>query len=83
MNRTLYLDYFSGISGDMTVRALCDLGVEPAKLESELRKLSLGETDFHFERQKRLGISGVKFPCAREPIRRRDSIERLLPSALA
>ncbi len=61
MKRTLYLDCFSGISGDMTVGALCDLGAAPAKLETELRKLSLGEVRFAFERQSRQGIGGTKF----------------------
>ena len=61
MPRTLYLDCFSGISGDMTVGALCDLGVAPATIEAELRKLSLGETRFAFERQIRQGIEGVRF----------------------
>lgn len=45
----------------MTVGALCDLGVEPALLEAELRKLSLGETHFQFARETRQGISGLKF----------------------
>ncbi len=49
----------------MTVGALCDLGVDPARLEMELGKLSLGETRFRFERQSRQGISGIKF-CVRE-----------------
>ncbi len=66
MDRLLYLDCLSGISGDMTVGALCDLGVEPEKLRSELGKLSLGETRFDFERQTRQGISGTKF-LVREP----------------
>jgi hypothetical protein len=61
MAQTLYLDCFSGISGDMTVGALCDLGVEAAAIRAALGKLSLGETHFHFERQSRQGISGVKF----------------------
>jgi uncharacterized protein (TIGR00299 family) protein len=61
MTRSLYLDCFSGISGDMTVGALCDLGVAPATIEAELRKLSLGETRLEFERQTRRGISGIKF----------------------
>ncbi len=64
MSRTLYLDCFSGISGDMTVGALCDLGVDPAVLEAELRKLSLGGTHFHFARESRQGISGMKFSVA-------------------
>jgi pyridinium-3,5-bisthiocarboxylic acid mononucleotide nickel chelatase len=46
VTRILYLDCFSGISGDMTVGTLCDLGVEAEKMESDLRKLSLGGTRF-------------------------------------
>ncbi len=61
MSRFLYLDCFSGISGDMAVGALCDLGVETAAVEAELRKLSLGKTHFRFERQIRQGINGLKF----------------------
>lgn len=61
MPRLLYLDCLSGISGDMTVGALCDLGVEPARLEAELEKLSLGEMQVRFERENRRGISGLKF----------------------
>ncbi len=61
MARLLYLDCFSGISGDMTVGALCDLGAEPARIEAELSKLSLGEARLRFERQRRHGISGTKF----------------------
>ena len=64
MQHTLYLDCFSGISGDMTVGALCDLGVAPAKLETELRTLSLGEVTFEFQRhyaeiRERLERSGL------------------------
>ena len=61
MERLLYLDCLSGISGDMTVGALCDLGVQPETLRAELGKLSLGETRFDFEWQSRQGISGTKF----------------------
>jgi uncharacterized protein (TIGR00299 family) protein len=59
--RILYLDCFSGISGDMTVGALTDLGVTPSTFEWELSKLDLGDCHLHFERQTRGGISGVKF----------------------
>jgi uncharacterized protein (TIGR00299 family) protein len=59
--RILYLDCFSGISGDMTVGALADLGITPSTFEWELSKLDLGDCHLHFERQTRAGISGVKF----------------------
>jgi uncharacterized protein (TIGR00299 family) protein len=60
--RTLFLDCFSGISGDMAVGALCDLGVSRELLDRELAKLGLGgEFHLHFSRQSRRGIEGVKF----------------------
>jgi len=59
--KVLFLDCFSGISGDMTVGALVDLGVKPSTLEWELSKLDLGDFHMHFERQQRQNIEGVKF----------------------
>jgi pyridinium-3,5-bisthiocarboxylic acid mononucleotide nickel chelatase len=59
--RILYLDCFSGISGDMTVGALADLGVKPSTFEWELSKIDLGDCHLHFERQSRAGIAGIKF----------------------
>jgi pyridinium-3,5-bisthiocarboxylic acid mononucleotide nickel chelatase len=59
--KVLYLDCFSGISGDMTVGALCDLGVKPSALEWELSKLDLGDFHMHFERKQRQQIEGVHF----------------------
>ena len=59
--KTLYLDLFSGIAGDMFIGALIDLGVDEHKLESELRKLKLDGYHLHVSRQERQGIAGVKF----------------------
>ena len=59
--KTLYLDLFSGISGDMFIGALIDLGVDPRKLERELKKLKLDGYHLHVSRQQKSGIAGVKF----------------------
>ena len=59
--KTLYLDLFSGISGDMFVGALIDLGVDPRKLERELKKLKLGGWHLHVFRKQKSGIAGIKF----------------------
>jgi len=59
--KTLYLDIFSGISGDMFIGALIDLGVDTHKLERELGKLKLDGYHLHVGRQERQGIAGVKF----------------------
>ena len=60
--RVLYLDCFSGISGDMTVGALRDLGVEESVFRSAIGALGLGdEIHSHFQRGVRQGITGWKF----------------------
>ena len=59
--KVLYLDCFSGISGDMMIGALTDLGVQPSTFEWELSKVDLGDFHMHFERQSRQNIVGVKF----------------------
>jgi uncharacterized protein (DUF111 family) len=59
--KALYLDCISGISGDMMVGALIDLGVKPSALEWELSKLNLGDFHMHYDRAKRKDIEGVKF----------------------
>ena len=56
--RCLYFDCFSGISGDMTLAALLDLGVPRRYLLSELNKLSLGKYRLEIKAAMRHGISG-------------------------
>ena len=58
---TLYLDIFSGISGDMFLGALIDLGVDSQALERELKKLKVSEYHLHVSRAEKSGIAGVKF----------------------
>ena len=59
--KTLYLDIFSGISGDMFIAALLDLGADAQKLERELKKLKLEGYHLHVARRHKSGIEGVKF----------------------
>ncbi len=59
--KTLYLDIFSGISGDMLVGALLDLGADPGKLDRELSKLKMDGYHLHVARAQKSGIEGVKF----------------------
>lgn len=58
---TLYFDCFSGISGDMTIGALLDLGLELGYLEAELRKLPLTGYRLEASRVIRANISAMKF----------------------
>src|SRR3954469_4095213 len=59
--KTLYLDIFSGISGDMFIGALLDLGVDFHALEHELEKLGVEGYHLHFRRAAKSAIEGVKF----------------------
>jgi len=58
--KIIYYDCFAGISGDMNLGAMIDLGVDPDFLITELQKLNI--EGFHLEIQKdiRRGISGTK-----------------------
>ena len=58
---TLYLDIFSGISGDMFVGALLDLGADFKELESQLQSLKVEGYHVHAKRAQKAGIDGVKF----------------------
>lgn len=54
-----YFDIFSGISGNMVLGALIDLGVDREKLEKELDKLGLSnEYQLKIEQVQKQGITG-------------------------
>jgi len=59
--KTLFFDLFSGISGDMTLGALLDLGVHFEDLQNELKKLNVAGYHLHSARAKRFQIEGVQF----------------------
>jgi len=57
----LYYDCFAGISGDMNLAALIDLGVEPEYLRGELSRLGLdNEFELLITREARNGIQGTR-----------------------
>ena len=59
--KTLYLDIFSGLSGDMFIGAMIDLGVDAHGFAHEMEKLGLDEFHLHVSRQERGAIAGTKF----------------------
>ena len=61
MGRTLYLDCTNGISGDMTVAALLDLGASEEKLRAALASLSLGGYRVEVSRVDKAGLSACDF----------------------
>ncbi|MFZ4855300.1 MAG: nickel pincer cofactor biosynthesis protein LarC [Desulfuromonadaceae bacterium] len=62
----LYLDCYAGISGDMTVGALLDLGVPLEYLRAELNKLGLPSDSYELSanRTERRHIPALKFDVA-------------------
>ena len=58
--KILYYDCFSGISGDMNLGALLDLGVDKKYLIGELNKLNLNGYEVKVSRGIRKGIEGTK-----------------------
>ncbi len=59
--KTLYLDTFSGISGDMFLGLLCDLGLDVEHLKAELAKLPISGYQLTIQRERRHGIEGCRF----------------------
>lgn len=61
MSNTLYLECYSGISGDMMVAALLDLGADKAILESALKSLNVDGFQTKISRVKKSGIDACDF----------------------
>ena len=61
MSKTLYLECYSGISGDMTVAALLDLGADKEVLKESLESLPLGGFRTEITRVKKSGLDACDF----------------------
>ena len=61
MSKTLYLECYSGISGDMTVAALLDLGADREVLKESLKSLPVGGFRTEITRVKKSGLDARDF----------------------
>lgn len=61
MSKTLYLECYSGISGDMTVAALLDLGADREVLKESLKSLPVGGFRTEITRVKKSGLDPCDF----------------------
>src|SRR3989338_7686850 len=59
--KSAYFDCFSGISGDMILGALIDLGLDLNYLKNELKKLNLGNYEIESKKIMKNGINATKF----------------------
>jgi len=65
--KILYYDCFSGISGDMNLGAMADLGVPLEYLRGELKKVDIGSYEILMQPDKRRGIAGTRIEVAIPP----------------
>ncbi|MEG0797521.1 MAG: nickel insertion protein, partial [Acidaminococcaceae bacterium] len=59
--KTLYIDAFSGISGNMFLGALLEVGVPWDYLRTELAKMPLGAYELVHEKVNKCGIAATYF----------------------
>src|SRR5881409_4131097 len=64
--KTVYFDCFSGISGDMTIGALLDVGLDFDYLKTELKKLPVEGYELRASRVLRAHLSAMKFDVLME-----------------
>lgn len=80
--RVLYFDCFAGISGDMIIGALIDMGVELETLRQQLSTLELSGYEIKASRVERSHIAATKFDVvlesAQQPARRLGDITQII-----
>src|SRR5215216_373143 len=80
--RAIYFDCFAGISGDMIIGALLDLGADAEKLAAQLATLGLSGYQVTADRVKRGSIAAMKFDVAvdehKQPARTLSDIREII-----
>src|SRR3989344_2946702 len=61
--RIAYFDCFSGISGDMTIAAFLDAGLDFKLLSRELKRLGIKGYELRRSKVKRCELLSTKFDC--------------------
>ena len=85
--KILYYDCFAGISGDMNLGAMVDLGVPLECLRAKLGRLTLHGYHLAARQEKRCGLRGTKLdvvqehPAQAQPHRRLADIESIIGSS--
>jgi len=60
--KVLFYDCYSGISGDMNIGAMIDIGLDPNALLANLSCLDIGaEHEINIRKERRRGITGTRF----------------------
>jgi pyridinium-3,5-bisthiocarboxylic acid mononucleotide nickel chelatase len=67
MAKTAYFDCLSGISGDMTLGALVDLGVEVDRLQSGIRSMGIDDIRIHAEVVNKAGFRATQIRIEHPP----------------
>ena len=79
--KRVYIDCSSGISGDMMLAALVDLGVDADELIAELKNLDLGGYEIKPSRTMRCGVSSARVEISvtgEQPHRHLSHIKKLI-----
>lgn len=81
--KILYYDCFAGISGDMNLAAMIDLGVKEDYLKEELSKLNLAGFTIQVKKDQRHGITGTRVDVIldeneKHPHRKLSDIEEII-----
>lgn len=66
MEKILYFECNSGISGDMTIAALLDLGLDQEEFLEKLKKLNLSGYKIEIKKTQKNGITGTDFKVVLE-----------------